>query len=620
MLKQIFLLIVLLLFIPMNILRATTYYIDNVDGNNDNSGTSKSAAWNNISKVNSSRFNSGDTISLIAGSRFMLTEALTSKNNLTFNSYGEGARPIIDGGYSCSCVSFDGAKNVTFENIKFANGFPTNITMWNCNNITFESCNIDSSKGNDIYNCNMYSGPGSYLIVRNCTLSYSQQGSDPDQGNLGIYIDGTTNALMEYDTLIGNFSNIRIGFGVNTFTNGLIVRYCVLRNPRWDNIDDDGSSGAEFYYNFFETSIINVYLFTDGSGNYDAYATKNSSYYNNTFITHGNEGSIHVHSRTGITNGIVFKNNIFYSDNSAGYFLYEELDGSSWPMGSWTFTNNLYYMSSNSSHLWYRHDITYSSLNQWQSLGYDPNSFYSDPQFTNYSTKDLSLKSGSKAISTGIALGLPADILGTPVPPSNPDMGIIQHSSSTLPVELISFNGNFTNNSVHLVWTTATEIDNHGFEIEKYFNSSWEKIGFVAGSGNSVTKNTYSFDDKNPVGNKIQYRLKQIDNNGNFKYSDLVEITIIPKTFSIVNYPNPFNPSTKIRYSIPTASMVNLVVYNVIGEKIDELRNEIQQPGTYELNWSANNHPSGIYFVSIITSPKDLGAKNLKTIKMNFVK
>ncbi|MDR3666757.1 MAG: hypothetical protein P4L35_07940 [Ignavibacteriaceae bacterium] len=606
-----------LLLLSIRSINANTYYVDNVSGNNNNSGTSSSAAWNSISKVNSTNFKFEDTISFKAGSRFIITESLASKNNLTFNSYGPGARPIIDGVYSNDCVEFENANNVKFENLKFVNGFPSDISMWNCNNISFESCNIDSSIGNDIHNCNIYSGPGSNLTVRNCTLNYSEQGTDHNEGNLGIYIDGTTNTLMEYDTLTGNFSNIRIGFGLNTFTNGLIVRYCVLKNPKWDNVDDDGSAGALFYYNYFETSIINVYFFTDGSGDFEAYAAKNCAYYNNTFITHGGDGSIHLNSKTGINNGIEFKNNIFYSDNSAGYFLYEEVSGQ---MGSWTFTNNIYYMTTTSPHNWYRHGVTYNTLAQWQALGYDANSFYADPLFDNYATRDLSLKSGSKAISSGTNVGLTADLMGTAVPSNNPDMGAIQHNVGLLPVELISFCGSYLNNSVHFTWTTATEINNQGFDVERNSNSSWKKIGFVKGKGNSVIKNDYSFNDNNPVGNKIQYRLKQIDNNGNFRYSDVVNITITPEAFSIGNYPNPFNPSTKIRYTIPSESMINLEIYNIIGEKIDELKNEIQQPGTYEIRWSGDNHPSGIYLLSIIESPLNRSERISKTIKMNLIK
>jgi hypothetical protein len=615
--KSVYLLTALILFLFINNLNATTYYVDNKGGNDGNSGTSASSPWNSISKVNSTSFHSGDIISFKCGDRFNDASLFPYCDGLTFNSYGTGAKPVIDGAGRSDCLHMgsDNPRNyVTIVGLKFVNAV-TNVNMYGCTHITFESCNIDSSAeaaADHSNHNNIYSGLGSYLTIRNSTMSYSRAAN-------GIYIDGTDNALMEYDTLLYNLhSGFRVAFGDDkAMTTGLVIRYCVVKTSNYDCIDDDGSDGAEFYYNLFETTNIAIYLFTDGSGLYDAYAARNSSYYNNTFINHGSEATVHLNSSTGIMNGMAFKNNIFYADNSSSYYFYEEVNGN---MGTWTFTNNIYYMTSGSPHGWYRHGVTYSTLSQWQSLGYDPNSFNTDPQFNNYPARDLSLKTGSKAISTGIGVGLTADIMGTPVPSTNPDMGIIQHTSSAMPVELTSFTGTLINNSVHLAWNTATELDNQGFVIQRNSNSSWEDIGFVAGKGNSVTKNDYSFDDKNPVGYKIQYRLKQVDNNGSYKYSDVFSVTIAPESFSIGNYPNPFNPSTKIRYTIPAQSMINLEVYNIIGEKIDVLKNEMQQPGTYEINWSGSNHPSGIYLLSLVESPADGSTKISKTIKMNLIK
>lgn len=600
-------------------LSAATYYIDSEAGNDGHSGTSTSSAWKSLEKVNSFSLKSGDTISLKAGSRIITTQSISSKNNLTFNSYGIGERPIIDANDNHDCVNFDGSGKVSFTNLKFVNGYPSDVSLWNCNFISFEACNIDSSRGADIHHCNIYSGEGSFLTVRNSTLNYGEQGSDPNQGNLGIYIDGTDNTLIEYDTLIGNFSNVRVAFGTNNLdmANGLIVRYCVIRNGKYDNVDDDGSAGAQFYYNLFEAPNINIYLFTDGGGTYDSYATRNSSYFNNTFITHGNEASIHLNSKTGINNGMKFRNNIFYSDNSSGYFFYEEVSGQ---MGTWTLTNNLYFMTSPYSHGWYRNGNNYGSLSQWQSLGFDSSSIYSDPLFFNYAAGDYSLQNGSKAINTGAFVGLTIDVKGTNVPVAYPDLGTFQHKSTKLPVELTSFNGKYLDKSVNLFWSTASESNNQGFEIERKTNSSWNKIGYVAGNGNSLNKIEYSFEDKNISAESIQYRLKQIDYDGSFQYSEVINIIAAPTIFTIGNYPNPFNPSTKIRYSVPVESRINIIIYNILGEKIDELTNEIQQQGSFEINWSGNNHPSGIYLLSIVEISTNGNSSNSKTIKMNLIK
>jgi hypothetical protein len=358
-------------------------------------------------------------------------------------------------------------------------------------------------------------------------------------------------------------------------------------------------------------------LFTDGGGSYDSYATRNSSYFNNTFITHGSEASIHLNSKTGVNNGMIFRNNIFYSDNSSGYFFYVEVSGQ---MGTWTFSNNLYFMTSDYTHGWHRHGNDYSSLSQWQALGFDSSSIYSDPMFSNYGLGDFSLKIGSKAINTGAYVGLNNDVKGTLVPVQYPDLGTFQHKSTKLPVELVSFSGKYLNNSVWLSWTTASEINNQGFEIERRTNSTWDKIGYVAGICNSLIKIEYSFEDKNTSAETSQYRLKQIDYDGSFQYSAVISVTAAPTVFSIGNYPNPFNPSTKIKYSVPLESRINILIYNILGEKIDELVNEIQLPGNYEMNWSGNNHPSGIYLLSIVETSTSGNISNSKILKMNLIK
>jgi hypothetical protein len=169
-----------------------------------------------------------------------------------------------------------------------------------------------------------------------------------------------------------------------------------------------------------------------------------------------------------------------------------------------------------------------------------------------------------------------------------------------VPVELTSFSANVNNNLVTLNWSTATELNNSGFEIErKSHNTDWTRIGFVAGSGTTTESRSYSFVDNSlPVGS-YSYRLKQIDYDGTFEYSNTVEVvTSIPVQYSLdQNYPNPFNPSTKIRFTIPEASVVTLKVFNAIGEEVANLVNEVYESGTNEIVFNASNLTSGIYFV-----------------------
>ena len=172
-----------------------------------------------------------------------------------------------------------------------------------------------------------------------------------------------------------------------------------------------------------------------------------------------------------------------------------------------------------------------------------------------------------------------------------------------LPVELSSFTARMNGNAVVLNWKTATEQNNNIFEIERSSNgSTWVKIGSVQGSGNSNTAKSYSFtDSKLSNTGKYSYRLKQVDNSGSFKYSNVTEVNYtVPTVFSLSqNYPNPFNPNTIISYSLPQASNVKLSVYNALGQMVKVLENESKEAGTYNISFNASELSSGIYFYKI---------------------
>ena len=176
-----------------------------------------------------------------------------------------------------------------------------------------------------------------------------------------------------------------------------------------------------------------------------------------------------------------------------------------------------------------------------------------------------------------------------------------------LPVELVSFTASVINgNQILLNWKTATETNNYGFEIMRSsdFSEDWKCIGFVEGNGNSNSPKYYTFIDKNlKDGSKFNYRLKQIDLDGKYEYSKILEINLIPAKFSLTqNYPNPFNPSTSILFTVPEKNLVTLIVYDLLGNLVQELLNETKDPGVYEIKFDGSNLSNGVYFYKLQTN------------------
>ncbi|GBD89238.1 hypothetical protein BMS3Abin03_03188 [bacterium BMS3Abin03] len=188
-----------------------------------------------------------------------------------------------------------------------------------------------------------------------------------------------------------------------------------------------------------------------------------------------------------------------------------------------------------------------------------------------------------------------------------------------LPVELTSFTASTQGSTVTLNWKTATEVNNYGFEILRSTKSdNWTKIGFVEGNGNSNSPKSYSFTDENLArSSKFYYRLKQIDNDGQFEYSNTIEVDLnIPEKFVLEqNYPNPFNPSTTIRFAFEENTFATLKIYNAIGEEVAELFNGTAEAGrVYSLNFDASKIPSGIYLYKL-NSGKNVAVKKMILLK-----
>jgi hypothetical protein len=208
-------------------------------------------------------------------------------------------------------------------------------------------------------------------------------------------------------------------------------------------------------------------------------------------------------------------------------------------------------------------------------------------------------------------------------------------NATPVPVELVSFTAEKMSDDILLKWQTATEINNYGFEIERCNDFSelnfedpqpqsndWQSIAFVQGNGNSNSPKFYEYTDElAPTGN-LKYRLKQIDTDGNFEYySTIVEVpngitsvdeNIIPTKYMLSqNFPNPFNPSTTIKFQIARAGFIKIIIYDIMGEIVEIITDSFYEAGEYSINWDPNNLSSGIYFYSLVSTEFTVSKKML---------
>ncbi len=174
--------------------------------------------------------------------------------------------------------------------------------------------------------------------------------------------------------------------------------------------------------------------------------------------------------------------------------------------------------------------------------------------------------------------------------------------SASLPVEMASFTASVQNASNAILrWSTATEVNNNGFEVERRAenSSTWVKLGFITGAGTSTSPREYSYQDVNLAPGVYVYRLKQIDNSGAYKYFATTQVDAgVAKGFELLgNYPNPFNPETNIRFSVPENGFASLKVFDMLGQEVATLFSGMAQAGHYiPATFNAGKLASGIYF------------------------
>lgn len=205
-----------------------------------------------------------------------------------------------------------------------------------------------------------------------------------------------------------------------------------------------------------------------------------------------------------------------------------------------------------------------------------------------------------------------------------PDTAVSDSSfsiQSTVSVKLDSLTLDVQNSVIQINWVTESEKNNYGFIIQRKFTAQdWQDLGFVKSAGNSSRQNDYTFVDNldtTTFQGEIFYRLGQIDLNGNTHYLKEIStnVNLFPQNYTLFyNYPNPFNPSTIIKYELPADSRVTLKIYNITGQLIKVLVNYIQTAGAHKIVFNGAGLPSGIYFDEIIAASLD-GKQNFSAVK-----
>ncbi len=511
-----------------------------------------------------------------SGTQTISGNTIANLTNATTSSWG-----YIDGIYVgpgvTSRVTNNTVRDLSCASTKYNNSASGEAAVTGLRMNTYNVA--DTVTGNSIYNLSntnsaftghvrgmyFFGSTTAGIISGNFIHSLSVNASTTDANIHGMYIYAGS----------ANFSNNIISLGGNTATT---------------------INGIYHFQDPWQTGLVNLYF--------------NTVYIGGEQPSGGTRSSYALNSQSTVTR--IYKNNIFSNARSNG----SGASGSHYAISLAANTNstinyNDYYASGTGGVLGYL-GSNKTTIGVWRTAtSQDVNSLNTDPSFTTAGgTAATDYKTAARSIIATTISGLTVDYAGSTRSIGYPTMGAYENASS-LPVELIGFSASSEKNCVTLKWKTATEINNYGFEIQRSAVSSqqsvntWSKIGFVEGNGTVNAPKSYSFLDKSANG-KTSYRLKQIDRDGKYEYSQQMEVTIAaPNVFALEqNYPNPFNPSTTINYQLPLSKHVSLIIYDAIGREVATLVNEVKEAGYYSAQFDGSALSSGIYFANLTSSGK----------------
>jgi hypothetical protein len=500
-----------------------------------------------------------------------------------------------------------------------------------CDNFITDNCNIGDATNTPFYDLGITGSSGSSIYCTNVVVKNSNlygrirpvyffvvgtTGTSCEISGNNIFTYGGNNGTTTYTIFMNQWAGTVNIFKNklptmttnNTVTSGIFgISALAAQTGATCNIYNNFIGGDLSFIGTGVPTVISL-MYLQDNGTYNVYHNS----FNYPSVSNNTERScLHI---SGASANVTLKNNILINNTDAtnAYCIWKS-------NGTLTSDYNDLYVSGINANVGYVGGAAKQTLAAWQGagFGYDPNSQSFNVIFN--SPTDLHLSCSFPSCNPLLLcspVGISTDIDGDPrlSPPLGPYMGADE--VYPLPVELTAFVAHVIGSSITLNWRTETESNSSIFVIERLNDNLWIKIGEIIAAGNSNSPKEYSYADKNLASGKYQYRLKMIDADGSYQYSNIAEAEInLPTEFSLSqNYPNPFNPTTQINYSLPFDTDVRLDIYSVNGELVRSLVNETQSAGSYNIEFNASDLASGTYIYRLIA--KDF----VQTKKMQLIK
>ena len=521
-----------------------------------------------------------------------------SAENIIVKNIGPGNSPsgrgiaAIYGSYfsikKCSIVNADGE----------------GISLSNATNSTIDGCKVycdETTDGTDYYIIitSNDGSSGSEPFANNNTVKncYIQRADGIPHGGAGIGMKGTCENNIIENCTAKNLKNAAFYVRHSGANNNEIKNCIAIGDTQGDGfIVRDGAHDNTFNNCKTDGCIVAVGFYFSGE-DAEATTTGNDNEFYNCLFSKTKYAQMYIGLPDYVkeTKDNSFINCVF----DDGTYLFDAVQNSSNNSMTNCIVTNIDNYKNGSASLTFNYTNS-DFYNNGFSTPSGSNLIISNPQFTNLANADYHLQSGSPCIDAGTSSGvtLPStDYEGnTRVQGGTVDVGAYEVTPPA-PVELISFQAEQIESQVKLIWKTATEINNYGFEVESSVDGeSFTAVGFVEGHGNSNTPQSYSL---TATDGAKYYRLKQLDTDGGFEYSEVVEVESSLVYKLTQNYPNPFNPTTAVSFMLPQAIRANISIYNALGQKVMEVADRDFTAGTHSVTIDASNLSSGIYFYKL---------------------